>query len=329
MKDNEEISPLSRRKPFSQWLQQSQKENQMKLMQGYKSYYQNYPKAYSRLSSPGFSRSGQTPTEVQNIDVFQRYQMLTTQKRAQSLAASSETPNFKHGESVNKSFGGGNNNSITLGGYQGGSQFGASVKYTESIDGSINPYTIKRAGPNAHQFKFHFEKSNFQRKSDYLMEKIESALEQDQQKRNFSTMNSHPINSSIEFKRMKEEKQQELLKKFRLRQQHQKSPQPDEIKVQIGLIKMKEVDVESEVKQELIKTIQAKQKLMVNNTISFRYDDLPGIGISKDQLMMLKRKTQDRELKDISKVVYEDSLRQSIRMYQQPNQYKQRRIDRV
>ena len=48
---------------------------------------------------------------------------------------------------------------------------------------------------------------------------------------------------------------------------------------------MKEVDVENEVKQELIKTIEAKQRLLANNSVNFRYDELPGIGVSKDKLM--------------------------------------------
>ena len=48
---------------------------------------------------------------------------------------------------------------------------------------------------------------------------------------------------------------------------------------------MKEIDVENEVKQELMKTIKAREKLMLKNQINFRYDELPGIGISKQKLL--------------------------------------------
>lgn len=47
----------------------------------------------------------------------------------------------------------------------------------------------------------------------------------------------------------------------------------NKIKLQIGLVKMKEIDIENEVKTELFKSIRAKNDLLSDNFVSFRYND--------------------------------------------------------
>ena len=55
------------------------------------------------------------------------------------------------------------------------------------------------------------------------------------------------------------------------------------------LMRAKGINVEEEVKKELFKTIKAKEKLMENNFIKFRYDELPNLEVSKQNLLLKKR----------------------------------------
>lgn len=71
---------------------------------------------------------------------------------------------------------------------------------------------------------------------------------------------------------------------------HIKKEEARDLDQKIQLIKNSGLNLHRDVKSELKKSIQAREVLMVNNDISFRYDDLPGLGISKQQLRLKKKR---------------------------------------
>ena len=50
------------------------------------------------------------------------------------------------------------------------------LPFTISQNGEVNPYVIKKSGPNVHTFKFMHEPSNFQARADDLLKRLDEVV---------------------------------------------------------------------------------------------------------------------------------------------------------
>eukprot|EP00347_Sterkiella_histriomuscorum_P020081 403339177 len=313
----------SRRQQFNKWLEKSQKQNQFRMSMGMKNFQISREfKVRSQIQSPNMSRlddyndRDSEDLNKTNYNMFSnttpKLAKFNAQKnRAQSINTSMETADFKFTkDNMNQSA---MNQTIT--------NFGYSL-YTESQNGDINPYKIKKAGPNVHTFKFSHEPSNFQSKANHLLKKIDNAIILQRQQRNHSYASSNtfnhilreqkkmsdgfkeqsikvkfqkqnPLNLSQQFKLNNSSIQNDELQSLNGSISNQAKKHIEDIKLQVGLIKMKEVDVENEV----------------------RYDELPGLGISKQNIINKKRRIEESAIKKQNKNLNKDSLQRSIVQY--------------